>query len=334
MSDTPTGTLPETMSSSHPTGYAHEGDPDEHGSPGHGPHGHDAHHDGAHEHGAPALRFEHVTLAYGKRRVWSDLTMGLPLGSFTAIIGPNGSGKTSLLRAILGLTDLAGGWIEVLGHPPHRGDPTIGYVPQHSGFDRDLPLRGRDLVRFGIDGHRWGIALPSATAAARVERAIESVEASAYADAPIGRLSGGEQQRLRIAQALVGEPRILMLDEPLANLDLRHQQGITELIGRWRRSTGGTVLLVTHDVNPVLDLVDRVLFVVNGRWAIGTPEEVFTSERLTELYRSHVDVVRVHDRILVVGVQTEAGFDLEEAHHVPHEFDDGIHDPKEGEVAR
>ncbi len=271
---------------------------------------------------AAAVRFEGVTLAYGARRIWSDLSLEIAPGSFIAVIGPNGSGKTSLIRAILGLVPPAAGRIEVLGHAPHRGDPTIGYVPQRSAFDPDLALRGRDLVRFGIDGDRWGVGLPDATSRARVDRAIASVEAGAYADAPIGRLSGGEQQRLRIAQALVGDPRILLTDEPLANLDLRHQQGITGLISSWRRSSGGTVLLVTHDVNPVLDLVDRVLFVVNGRWAIGTPDEVFTSGRLTELYRSHVDVVRVHGRILVVGAQTEAGFDLEEPHHVPHEFDD------------
>jgi zinc/manganese transport system ATP-binding protein len=265
----------------------------------------------------PAVRFERVTLTYGARTIWSDLSLDIAAGTFVAILGPNGSGKTSLLRAILGLVSASGGRVEVLGRVPERGDPGIGYVPQHSSFDPELPFRGRDLVRLGVDGHRWGIAWPDPAANANVDRALAEVEAQAYADAPIGRLSGGEQQRLRIAQALVGNPRILLCDEPLANLDLRYQQAITDLIAGWRDRTGGTVLFVTHDVNPVLRVVDQVLFVVNGRWAAGTPDEVLRSERMSELYGSHVDVVRVHGRILVVGESTESGFNIEEPHHTP-----------------
>ena len=267
--------------------------------------------------GSPAVRFERVTLEYGARRIWSDLSLDVPPGAFVAILGPNGSGKTSLLRAILGLVIPSSGRILVQGRSPHRGDPNIGYVPQRSSFDADLPFRGRDLVQLGVDGHRWGIGWPDPTRKARVDRAVASVDADAYADAPIGRLSGGEQQRLRIAQALVGDPRILLCDEPLANLDLRYQQTITALIAGWRERTGGTVLFVTHDVNPVLGVVDQVLFVVNGRWAAGKPDEVLTSERMSALYGSHVDVVRVHGRIVVVGESTESGFNIEEPHHVP-----------------
>ncbi len=271
------------------------------------------------------VRFDDATLDYHGRRIWSGLSLAFEPGSFVAILGPNGSGKTSLLQVILGLTALSDGRVEVLGQAPRRGNPGIGYVPQHQSFDRDLPLRGRDLVGLGLDGHRWGFSRPSALTRRRVVAAIEAVEASSYADAAIGRLSGGEQQRLRIAQALVGDPRLLLCDEPLASLDLHHQQEITALIGGWRRRSGGTVLFVTHDVNPILDFVDRVLFVVNGRWAIGTPDEVLTSERLTELYGSHVDVLRVHGRILVVGDQLDSGFELEEPHHLPAVEDDPSH---------
>jgi zinc/manganese transport system ATP-binding protein len=266
---------------------------------------------------APAVRFEHVTLEYGRRRIWTDLELDVAPGSFIAVLGPNGAGKTSLLRAILGLVAPTSGHVEVRGALPRRGDAGIGYVPQHQHFDAETPLRGRDLVRLGLDGHRWGVGLPNAVSSTRVSAAIASVEAAAYADAPIGRLSGGEQQRLRIAQALVSEPHLLLCDEPLASLDLRHQQGITDLLRDWRERTGGTILFVTHDVNPVLHLVDRVLFVVNGRWAAGTTDEVLTGEQLSALYGSHVDVVRVHGRILVVGELTETGFNLDEPHHVP-----------------
>jgi zinc/manganese transport system ATP-binding protein len=266
---------------------------------------------------APAIRFEHASLAFGGREVWHDLSLAFEEGSFVAVLGPNGSGKTSLLRIVLGLTSLSSGSVEVLGQPPRRGNPGIGYVPQGQTFDRDLPLRGSDLVRLGIDGHRWGVGRPDRAVARRVADAVASVEATAFADAPVGRLSGGERQRLRIAQALVGDPRLLLCDEPLANLDLRHQGEITELVGGWHTRTERTVLFVTHDVNPVLGLVDRVLFVVNGRWAAGTPDEVLTSERLSGLYGSHVDVLRVHGRILVVGEAFSAGFEIEEPHHLP-----------------
>ena len=265
----------------------------------------------------PALSFAEVALAYGARPVWSDLSLEIAPGAFVAILGPNGAGKTSLLKAVLGLIQPERGAVRVFGRPPRRGDAAIGYVPQHQSFDRDLPLRGRDLVRLGIDGHRWGIGLRDRSAEARVARALAGVGAEAYAEAPVGRLSGGEQQRLRIAQALVGGPRILLCDEPLASLDLHHQRVITDLIALWRQETGGTVLFVTHDVNPILPLVDRVVFVVNGRWAAGTPDAVLTSERLSALYGSHVDVVRVHDRVLVVGESTGSGFTLDDPHHPP-----------------
>ena len=230
-----------------------------------------------------------------------------------------------MLRAVLGLTSLAAGRIEVLGQAARRGNPAIGYVPQHHAFERDLPLRGRDLVRLGLDGHRWGPGRPARTLGRRVDEAIAAVGATAYADSPIGRLSGGEQQRLRMAQALAGDPALLLCDEPLAHLDLRHQREIAELVGGWQRQTRRTVLFVTHDVNPVLRYVDEVLFVVRGRWAAGTPGEVLTSERLTHLYGAHVDVLSVHGRLLVVGDSLDWGFEVEEPHHLP-----GINDPPSG----
>ena len=266
--------------------------------------------------GRISVKFDKATLDYNDRRVWGDLSLEFREPSFVAILGPNGSGKTSLLRAILGLTPLSGGTLQVLGEAPRRGNPGIGYVPQHQSFDQDLPLRGRDLVQLGIDGHRWGLGRPSEADRRQVSAVIEAVEATPYADAPIGRLSGGEQQRLRIAQAIVGDPRLLLCDEPLASLDLHHQQEITNLIGGWQERTGRTVLFVTHDVNPILNLVDRVLFVVNGRWAMGTPDEVLTSEGLTELYEAPVEVVRAQGRVIVVASNDPStGYHLAENDH-------------------
>jgi zinc/manganese transport system ATP-binding protein len=183
-------------------------------------------------------------------------------------------------------------------------------VPQQKALDPDLPLRGRDLVGLGLDGHRFGVRSsirPSARRARRerVDAALAAVGGSAYADAPVGRLSGGEQQRLRVAQALVGGPDVLLCDEPLLSLDLSHQRTVTRLIDERRRTAGTAVMFVTHEINPVLPLVDRVLYLVGGRFRVGPPEEVMTSEVLSELYRTRVDVMRVRGRLVVVGADEQ-----------------------------
>lgn len=214
------------------------------------------------------------------------------------VIGPNGAGKTSLLKLLLGLVP-ASGVVEVLGQPPRRGNRRIGYVPQQKSIDPDLPVRGRDLVRMGVDGDRWRFG-GTPGAGARVDDMLAAVGATDFADAPIGRLSGGEQQRLRIAQALVGEPELLLCDEPLLSLDLHHQREISELISAWQKRTAGTVVFVTHDVNPVLSLTDRVLAVVGGRWAEGTPDAILTTTTMSDLYGAPVDVLRVRGRVVVL----------------------------------
>jgi zinc/manganese transport system ATP-binding protein len=254
----------------------------------------------------PAVRLRQAELSYGDRRLWAGLTLDVQPGEFLAVLGPNGSGKTSLLKVLLGLQRLSAGIVAVSGSLPHRGSSSVGYIPQQKSFDRDLPLRGRDLVRLGLDGHRFGWSRPNREQRARIEAAIAAVGATGYADAPIGLLSGGEQQRLRIAQALLGNPALLLCDEPLLSLDLAHQQAVSTLIDTRRRTAGTAVVFVTHEVNPILPLVDRVLYLVGGRWAVGTPDEVMTSERLTELYGTEVDVLRVRDRIVVIGAPDNA----------------------------
>ncbi len=266
-----------------------------------------------------AIRLSGARLAFGDRMLWQHLDLEVAPGEFIAVLGPNGSGKTSLLKVLLGLLPLAEGSVELNGIPPRRGSSRTGYVPQQRAFDPDLPVRGRDFVRFGLDGHRYGLPLRRHVLA--VDQAIRAVGAEGFADRPIGRLSGGEQQRLRIAQALLGDPEVLLCDEPLLSLDLSQQQTVSELIDRRRREAGTAVIFVTHEINPVLPLVDRVLYLVNGRWAVGTPEQVLTSEKLSELYGTPVDVLRVRGRIVVAG----AGDTLltepdthHHAHHAPH----------------
>ena len=266
---------------------------------------------------APTIRLSNAELRFGERRLWADLDLEVAAGEFLAVLGPNGAGKTSLLKVLLGLQTLSSGSVEVCGRVPRRGSSTVGYIPQQKSFDRDLPLRGRDLVRLGLDGHRWGIARSRRRAGALVTEAIAAVGATAYAERPIGQLSGGEQQRLRVAQSLLGDPQVLLCDEPLLSLDLQHQQAVTGLIDERRRDAGTSVVFVTHEVNPILPLVDRVLYLVGGRWAVGTPDEVMTSARLSDLYGTEVEVLRLHGRLVVVGVPDAAHGEHGGHHHHP-----------------
>ncbi|HEY5335540.1 MAG TPA: ABC transporter ATP-binding protein [Mycobacteriales bacterium] len=263
----------------------------------------------------PAVRLRNAELTFGTRTLWAGLDLDVEPGEFVAVLGPNGSGKTSLLKVLLGLQRLTAGTVEVVGHSPRRGSSLVGYVPQQRGFDRDLPLRGRDLVALGLDGHRWGVPWPSASRRRRVEAAVAEVGATLFADHPVGRLSGGEQQRLRMAQALLGDPAVLLFDEPLLSLDLQHQRAITDLVDRSRRGREAAVLFVTHEVNPVLPLVDRVLYLVEGRWAAGRPEDVLTSERLSSLYETDVDVLKVRGRLVVVGAPDSPHLGGDSHHH-------------------
>jgi zinc/manganese transport system ATP-binding protein len=269
----------------------------------------------------PAVELQSSTLSYGHRVLWSGLDLTVAPGEFLAVLGPNGTGKTSLLKVLLGLAPLTRGTSRVAGRPVRRGNPDIGYIPQHRGFDADVPLRARDLVRLGIDGHRWGFGPPSADRRRRVDQLLREVGASSYADVPLGRLSGGEQQRVRVAQALATSPRLLLCDEPLLSLDLSHQQHVVDLIDAQRRDHDAAVLFVTHEINPVLPLVDRVLYIIDGSFRLGTPQEVMTSEVLSELYSSPVEVVRRGDRMLVVGAADVAAHQHDDArlrHQQPH----------------
>ena len=262
----------------------------------------------------PIASAQKLALHFGERSLWDDLSFDLQRGELLAVLGPNGTGKTSLLRILLGLLEPTSGRIEICGGPPERTRSRVGYVPQQRIFDRDLALRGRDLVRLGVDGHRWGAGRLTADERARIDRALEEVGVTTHADAPVGRLSGGEQQRLRIAQALVSDPVLLLTDEPLLSLDLAYQSVITGLLDARRRSAGTPVVFVTHDINPVHSMVDRVLYLAPGSWAIGKPDEVLTSETLSHLYGTPVDVLHVRGRVVVVGTP-----DDQHVHHVDHE---------------
>lgn len=235
--------------------------------------------------------------------LWKGLDLTVRPGEFVAVLGANGSGKTTLLRCLLGLQPLSAGTIEVLGTTPTAARRGVGYVPQQRRFDPMTPVRARDLVGYGYDGHRWGLPLAGRRERReRIDAALAEVGATRFADAPASRLSGGQQQLLRIAQALVCDPRLLLCDEPLLSLDMNHQREVTAVVDRRRRDHDTGVVFVTHEINPVLPYVDRVLYLVGGRFTMGPVDEVMTSETLSKLYGVPVDVLRVRDQLVVVGL--------------------------------
>jgi zinc/manganese transport system ATP-binding protein len=258
----------------------------------------------------PVTRLTGVSVGFGARTLWRDLTLSVAPGELVAVLGGNGAGKTTLLRVLLGQLPVGAGTVSVLGGEPRRGDARVGYVPQQRPFGAGVPLRGIDLVRLGLDGHRWGPGRRSRDAARLVSAAIEAVDAGDFARAPVGLLSGGEQQRLRIAQALVSEPALLLADEPLLSLDVTSAQRICALLDDHRRRGRRAVIVVTHDVTPLMPYIDRVVYLANERWAFGTPSEVLTSETLTMLYGSPVDVLHVRGQWVIVGIP-------DDAHHLP-----------------
>jgi zinc/manganese transport system ATP-binding protein len=251
-----------------------------------------------------AIEVEQLHVLLGGRAILEDLSLCIAEGEFITVLGPNGAGKSTLFKVLLGLLKPSAGTVRVLGQPPRRGNNQIGYAPQHRVLEADLALRARDVVGFGLDGNRWGPGWPSRRRTMLIDQALEEVDATHLANVPIGQLSGGEQQRLLIAQALLTHPRLLLLDEPLANLDISREREVVDLISKVCHQRNMTVMLVTHDVNPLLSVTDRVLYLANGHGALGMPHEVITGATLSGLYGSPVEVVQVLDRLFVVGAQT------------------------------
>jgi zinc/manganese transport system ATP-binding protein len=250
-----------------------------------------------------AIALKDVAVELGDRTVFDKISFEINKGDFVAILGPNGAGKTTLLKLLLGLLKPTNGAVSVLGNVPHRGDANIGYAPQHRVLETDLALRARDVVGFGLDGNKWGIGFGNRERDRRIDEALREVDAYRLGDAPVGHLSGGEQQRLLIAQALITDPKILLLDEPLSNLDINHAQEIITLLTAISKRREVTIMLVSHDINPLLPAVNRVLYLAYGHSAIGTPDDIITSDTLSRLYETKVEVIRSGGHVFVVGAE-------------------------------
>jgi zinc/manganese transport system ATP-binding protein len=249
-----------------------------------------------------AIRSEHLDVRYRDRAVWSDASFEVRRGEFVAVIGPNGAGKTTLFRLLLGLLRPARGTLEVLGKAPLRGNRRIGYVPQRHSIDQDSHVAAEALVRLGLTGTRWGFAGRPSSERRAVAQALRRVGAADLGDRPLSAMSGGELQRVFLAEALVGGPEMLLLDEPLSNLDLRRSRELVEVVHGLVQEEGVTTLLVAHDINPLIECLDRVIYIANGRVATGPPGEVLTSPALSALYGVPVEVL--HDsrgNVVIVG---------------------------------
>ena len=268
--------------------------------------------------GSEVLAVREVSVSLSGRMVLQNVAFALKAGEFCGLIGANGSGKTTLLRTILGFVAPGKGSVAIHGD---GAQASIGYVPQKSVLDPYMPMRARDLVALGIDGHRLGLPLPSKERRRKVDESLEAVDAACFADQRVGTLSGGQQQRVLIAHALIRRPRLLLLDEPLANLDIRSIAEIVALLRRISREHRVTVLLSAHDMNPLLPAMDRIVYLANGRAASGRTDEVVRTEVLSELYGYHIDVIRVHGRILVVAAGAEedvaAALERDPVHALP-----------------
>jgi zinc/manganese transport system ATP-binding protein len=270
--------------------------------------------------GEEILALEGVSLSLSGREILQDVWFSLHAGELTGLIGSNGAGKTTIFRVILGLQAPSAGKVLVGGQPRRRRNRSIGYVPQRVVLDPDMPLRGRDLVGLGLDGDRLGIPLPSRARRESVEEMLGAVDALDFADTRVGNLSGGELQRILIAHALISRPVLLLLDEPLANLDLRSEQEVVNLLARVATEQQIAVLISAHEMNPLLPVMNRVVYLAAGRAASGTTEEVVREDVLSALYGHHVDVLHLQDRILVVAGKDDGHHaELERSPAFPHE---------------
>ncbi len=258
-----------------------------------------------------AVELDHATLTLGERRILDQVSLSIRDGEFVAVLGPNGAGKTTLMRAILGLVSVSAGVIRVLGEPVRRGNPGVGYLPQLHRPQEGLRLSGFDFVASAARGHLWGMPRLDAATRQDVAWALERVGATQLAQRPLLRLSGGERQRILMALAMLGRPKLLLLDEPLISLDPNHQHAIVDLVRRLRDELGIAVLFSAHEINPLLGAIDRVLYLGNGQAALGSVDDVITGPVLSRLYGAEIDVVRLKGRIFVMA----GAHDLERAEH-------------------
>ena len=273
------------------------------------------------------IELDRATLRVAGRVVLSEISLSIGPGEFVGVLGPNGSGKTTLMRALLGLIRPSAGSVRVFGQPPQRGNPAIGYMPQVRTVPPDLRVRGLDVIGSSVNGERWGMPALAAADRRMINETLVAVGARDLAERPLAEMSGGERQRLLLAQALIGAPGLLLLDEPLISLDAAHQEAIIDFVRRFGRERGITVLFSAHELNQLLGFLDRVLYLGRGRAALGTVEEVVTGPVLSRLYGTQIDVVHADGHIFVMSkgrnIEHEVHRHEEDYAHGPPQHDHG-----------
>jgi zinc/manganese transport system ATP-binding protein len=267
------------------------------------------------------LELDRVSVELGGRRVLAEVSLAVKGGEFIGVLGPNGAGKTTLMRAILGLLAPSAGSLRVFGRAPRRGDADIGYVPQVRTLLPDVRVRGVDFIASSVRGERWGVPSLSRVDRKMIEGTLAAVGARDLAQRALADMSGGERQRLLLAQALLGEPRLLLLDEPLISLDHRYQEAVVDLVRGFARERNITVLFSAHELNQLIGALDRVLYLGNGHAALGTVAEVVTSPVLSKLYGADIEVVRADGHIFVLS----RGRDVERSDHLHDHAHDHAH---------
>jgi zinc/manganese transport system ATP-binding protein len=269
------------------------------------------------------VELDRATIGIAGHNVLSDVTFAIRAGEFIGVLGPNGAGKTTLMRAILGLLPSSGGTLRVFGRAPQCGDRTIGYLPQVRTVLPDLRVRGLDFIASSLNGERWGVPSLNHQDRGMIEETLNAVGARDLARRPLSAMSGGERQRLLLAQALIGSPKLLLLDEPLISLDARHQEVAIAVVRKVCRERGITVLFSAHELNQLLGTLDRVLYLGNGQAVLGTVEQVITAPVLSRLYGTDIQVVRADGHIFVMS----RGRDVEASDHQhDHDHDHGGHE--------
>jgi zinc/manganese transport system ATP-binding protein len=258
------------------------------------------------------VTLNHATLRVGGRNVLSRVGFSIEAGEFIGVLGPNGAGKTTLMRAILGLLSPSEGNVKVFGHTPRRGNPGIGYLPQVRTVLPDLRVRGRDFIASSLNGEHWGLPSLGRDDRITIEATLDAVGVRDLAARPLSDMSGGERQRLLLAQALIGQPKLLLLDEPLISLDARHQEVVIDVVREVCRRRRITVLFSAHELNQLLGTLDRVLYLGNGQAVLGTVDEVVKAPVLSRLYGTEIQVVRADGHIFVMS----RGRDVERSDHL------------------
>ena len=249
---------------------------------------------------------KNLSIAYDNHVIWQNADFVVEKGKFVGVLGPNGGGKTTLFKLLLGLSRPTSGELRVMGETPRRGNPRIGYVPQRHHVDSDMAIEALEIVRIGLSGNKWGVSFDPAKEREMALESLRIVGAEELAHRPLGKLSGGELQRVFLAEALISKPDLLLLDEPLANLDIRRETNLIQLVSKVVKSQGVTALLIAHNINPLLPVLDSVIYIAEGKVATGIPNEIFTSEKLTKLYGAPVEVLRdSRGRIAILGVEEQ-----------------------------